>query len=142
MLQSYALLVGRDEQRSSSSFAMWRVDPTGQFWKCDAAAIGRRAGVAEAHLLDLVVARSEEMDDKMALFFYRLSARQALSIACECIKKALPKEKESHWQALMLRPSGPDDQQVVTRVWNGKYLHALLNSTTEMDTDSGEDEVV
>ena len=36
---------------SMSTTALWRVDPTGQFWNCDAAAIGRGAGKAEAWLL-------------------------------------------------------------------------------------------
>lgn len=49
--QSSALVVGKTADTSQT---IWRIDPTGQFWNCHAAAIGRGAGVAEQHLLKKV----------------------------------------------------------------------------------------
>ena len=63
MLSSTALILGTDgshcqgtatRQRTGHSCRIWRVDPTGQFWDCDAAAAGRGAGSAEAALLRMV----------------------------------------------------------------------------------------
>ena len=34
---------------------IWRIDPTGQFWNCHAARVGRGSGLAERLLLKLVV---------------------------------------------------------------------------------------
>jgi len=37
--------------QSALGHNIWRIDPTGQFWKCNAAAVGRGAGNAEATFL-------------------------------------------------------------------------------------------
>lgn len=74
MLASSALIIGVNE-RETSSFThtiqhpqsnIWRVDPTGQFWNCDAAAIGRGAGNAEGALMRRI-ARWKKHSDKMKL---------------------------------------------------------------------------
>ena len=36
---------------TESNYVIWRIDPSGQFWNCNAVAIGRGAGLAEAVLL-------------------------------------------------------------------------------------------
>lgn len=60
--QSSALILGatatsppHQSNNATGTTALWRVDPTGQFWNCDAAAIGRGAGAAEAWLLRRVL---------------------------------------------------------------------------------------
>jgi 20S proteasome alpha/beta subunit len=136
-LQSYALLAGRDEHNTCS---LWRVDPTGQFWKCNAAAIGRGAHAAEAHLQELVSARTEEANDD---FFSNLSCRQALSLACACIEKALPKENKLYWQALVLRTTSDiegEQQQASSQVLDGNEIELLLTSDSD-DKDSVDDKV-
>jgi 20S proteasome alpha/beta subunit len=116
------------------------VDPTGQFWKCNAAAIGRGAHAAEAHLQELVSARTEEANDD---FFSNLSSRQALSLACACIEKALPKENKLYWQALVLRTASDiegEQQQASSQVLDGNEIELLLTSDSD-DKDSVDDKV-
>lgn len=44
-----------DEERNNGDIlCIWRVDPTGQFWKCDASAVGRGTVEVEAELLSHV----------------------------------------------------------------------------------------
>lgn len=138
-LQSYALLVGRDEENTCS---LWRVDPTGQFWKCNAAAIGRGAHAAEAHLQELVSARDGKDD-----FFSNLSSRQALSLACTCIEKALPKENKLYWQALVLRTASDvegeqqqQQQQASSQLLDGSEIELLPTSDSD-DKDAVDDKV-
>jgi 20S proteasome alpha/beta subunit len=120
-LAAYAVLVGRDNR----SPCLWRIDPTGQFWKCDATVIGRGASAAEAHLMDMLSGKDK------SFVFSNLSTRQALSVASECIEKTLPKETKSHWQALVLRTNG---EQIIAQVLHGNEIHALLpNSAAETD---------
>ena len=135
MLQSYALLAGRDERNLC---CLWRVDPTGQFWKCDAAVIGRGAGAAEAHLMNLISARGHGSD--VSFFFTNLSSREALSTACECIGKVLPKDNKSHWQAFHLRASS-NDEQASCQILHGNEIQSLLNSTPENDADSDDNKI-
>jgi 20S proteasome alpha/beta subunit len=125
MFKSYAVLVGRDKR----SPCLWRIDPTGQFWKCDATVIGRGASAAEAHLMDML---SEK--DK-SFVFSKLSSRQALSVASEGIERTLPKEPKTHWQALVLRTSG---EQIIAQVLHGNEIHTLLQTATA-ETDASDD---
>lgn len=126
-IKSYAVLVGRDNR----SPCLWRIDPTGQFWKCDATVIGRGASAAEAHLMDMVLSEKDE-----SFVFSNLSTRQALSVASECIEKTLPKETKSHWQALVLRTNG---EQIIAQVLHGNEIHALLlNAAAKTDGSDNE----
>ena len=49
------MIIGGKEMPKAAQSALghniWRIDPTGQFWKCNAAAVGRGAGNAEATFL-------------------------------------------------------------------------------------------
>lgn len=40
--------------KQASNSIIWRIDPTGQFWNCQGAAVGRGAGQVEAAMLKLV----------------------------------------------------------------------------------------
>ena len=42
--------------------AIWRVEPTGQFWNCDVAAVGRGAGVAERIFLKRILNWKRKQD--------------------------------------------------------------------------------
>lgn len=48
------LLPNDDEGRNGDKLCIWRVDPTGQFWKCEASAAGRGTVEVEAELLTRV----------------------------------------------------------------------------------------
>lgn len=57
--KSSALVIGINESMSKKSDGrpscnIWRIDPTGQFWNCQAAAVGRGAGIIEGEMMKLV----------------------------------------------------------------------------------------
>ena len=58
MLSSSLLAMGvagtNDTNGDNDELCIWRVDPTGQFWKCEAAAVGRGTVEVEAELLSRV----------------------------------------------------------------------------------------
>lgn len=56
---SCPLLWTEQAAESGNKCGIWKVDPSGQFWSCHAAAIGRGAGLAESLLL-------EELSEKVA----------------------------------------------------------------------------
>jgi 20S proteasome, alpha and beta subunits len=119
MLASASLVVGLDEPRRRDGrglgLAIWRCDPTGQFWNCHAAAVGRGAGGAEAEIMRCV-ARSQlakgqgegscgekklgdvvDLEELIATvspkhvqdYVSGLSFDEAVILACQCIKKSL-----------------------------------------------------
>jgi len=89
--------------------------------------------------MDVMSAKSEHTSD-VAMFFANLSVRQALSTACECIEKVLPKENKFYWQALVLRTASAEGQ-ATSQVLNGEELQLLLDSTLEGDSDSNNDRI-
>jgi hypothetical protein len=77
---------------------IWQVDPTGQFWQCHAAIIGRAADKARSHLLELIATHasstttSTDHEHHVPLSYLNdISTRQALVIARECIEQSLKK---------------------------------------------------
>ena len=79
VLSSSALVIGMNEVMSSSDASagdttscnhynheIWRIDPTGQFWNCQGAAVGRGAGLVEGSMLKLVK-RWKEKDQQQHL---------------------------------------------------------------------------
>jgi len=62
MLAASALIV--DAKEIDTSCRIWRVDPSGQFWSCDVATVGRGAGVAEAFLLKQIARRMKSLVDE------------------------------------------------------------------------------
>jgi 20S proteasome alpha/beta subunit len=82
-LQSAAVIIQPDH--------LWRVDPTGQFWNCKAACIGRGAGLAETYLIDHLN--------------HELTVEEAISICRDSIENTLPKEKY-HWRGVILKKTG------------------------------------
>eukprot|EP00591_Stephanopyxis_turris_P008291 CAMPEP_0195509578 /NCGR_PEP_ID=MMETSP0794_2-20130614/2476_1 /TAXON_ID=515487 /ORGANISM="Stephanopyxis turris, Strain CCMP 815" /LENGTH=384 /DNA_ID=CAMNT_0040636837 /DNA_START=156 /DNA_END=1310 /DNA_ORIENTATION=- len=117
MLSSSALIIGVDSPiMTTPKSNIWRVDPTGQFWNCNAAAVGRGAGTAEAIFMRRVATwkhnlhhndnhhhhhhhqrEEENMEDVMsrlsnkdvASFLNTFSVEEALSLVYQCIHETL-----------------------------------------------------
>jgi len=112
MFASAAIVVGpdgggRDGRGAKSRQSIWRCDPTGQFFNCHMAAVGRGAGTAEAVVMSSVAKQGEdgnadethsiELDDLVSKisskdvqkFLSTLSFDDAVLLACKCIAKAL-----------------------------------------------------
>jgi len=82
---------------------IWRVDPTGQFWKFQAVASGRHAARVEQLLLEkLIIIQQDNNDDdddddnkhptpssrKLKSIIGEMSTREALQMATECVLQA------------------------------------------------------
>ena len=123
-LAASAIIV--DAAEDGGAPKIWRVDPSGQFWSCDAAAVGRGAAVAEAYLMKEIARRmtssmdmegsrggddydEEEIDndvleETMASFsnndakkFLRtLSMDEAIALARDCVLKVYEDELKMH----------------------------------------------
>lgn len=77
MLASFAVLAGPGE--------LWRLDPTGQFWKCQAAVIGGNANKAE----DLLLKRLSQQDgDDVCQRIQEMSTEDALTLLTECLESS------------------------------------------------------
>ncbi|KAL3798817.1 hypothetical protein HJC23_004605 [Cyclotella cryptica] len=106
MLSSSLLVVGPNEERTNNDdycgdddFVIWRVDPTGQFWKLDASAVGRAAINVESELLDKVRkwmknnnkqtdSEEPEVDISNAdtnAYLSSLSVEEAVTVANDCL---------------------------------------------------------
>lgn len=91
LLNATALVFHQDD--------LWRVDPTGQFYQCQAALVGRRAHVAEADLIRQLSERihnGEQEPDKLENNASKLqecvsalSSDDALRLAADCVRNAL-----------------------------------------------------
>jgi len=124
MLASAAIIIGSNEMYLHSSSKeppvmnhnLWRIDPTGQFWKCSAAAVGKGAGNAEATFLRQVEKwksegelesekrgikkTQDQIQDLETLvkvltnkdvkgYFSTLSFEEAVILACRCCASAM-----------------------------------------------------
>ena len=88
---------------------LWRVDPTGQFWDCEASAIGRGAEFAEAWILrrifnncfgnrtnnmpetedDEILRTASISNDDVKQFIYNLNSTEALMLLAKCVVETL-----------------------------------------------------
>lgn len=115
--QSSLLAIGlRKSQNRNNKIALWRVDPTGQFWQLDASAVGRGAINVEAELLqrvktwllkqtqnsDILISTDEESssqrDQDLSLditnhdvkaYLCSLSIEEAVDVAIDCLVKGI-----------------------------------------------------
>lgn len=94
------------------ALSLWRVDPTGQFWRSDASAVGRGAMGAEAELLRRVKRwRTEQTSDErrrpdeeeherdvfhkdVRAYLGSLSAGDAVELATDCLVGAIMKSRK------------------------------------------------
>jgi len=96
-------------EHPSSQRDIWRVDPTGQFWNCHAAVVGRGAGTAESLLLkkikhflqlpnDSFLSPSDACD-----FLHTLSVDDALLLMYQCIQETLSTKHHDQAQSALLQ---------------------------------------
>ncbi|KAL7537138.1 hypothetical protein ACHAXR_007613 [Thalassiosira sp. AJA248-18] len=117
MLSSSLLAVGA-RNLNSGTLALWRVDPTGQFWRLDASAVGRRAIDVESELLRRAQTwRRMEHDDKedqqhrkedslgydsdilngdVRSFLGSLSVEEAVEVATDCLVNGILESRKQH----------------------------------------------
>ena len=108
--QSSLLAVGSRKPSNSDSdtLILWRVDPTGQFWRLGASAVGRGALLVESELLSLMKKRKrleteqhndeEEEDTECDIlhedirsFLGSLSVEEAVDVATDCFVNGIMK---------------------------------------------------
>merc|ERR1739848_162658 len=121
ILKSAAVLIGDNDEenlpssisstRTSNNISIWRIDPTGQFWDCHAACVGRGAGIADHTILKHVKRwkykkeGEEEEEDSLTedssvefqattkedvkAYLESLSFEDAIILACECFVDVL-----------------------------------------------------
>lgn len=69
---------------------LWRIDPTGQFWNCHAAAMGRAADKAQEELYQqLLEACGGGSPDQMVDYLRTWSSDDAIQLVSKCMKKVL-----------------------------------------------------
>jgi len=109
---------------------LWRIDPTGQFWKCHAAAVGKGAGNVEAMFLRkvekwkrdgmeteqrrLAEDQTQELESLVNTltnkdvrgYFRTLSFEEAMVLACRCCASALKLSKEQLVDSNFFEESG------------------------------------
>mmetsp|Transcript_15382 Transcript_15382/g.23835 ORF Transcript_15382/g.23835 Transcript_15382/m.23835 type:complete len:149 (+) Transcript_15382:96-542(+) len=116
--------------QSARRLNLWRVDPTGQFWSCDAAAVGKGSGDVEKSLMQKIVAwklsslKGNEGNDisvedmlsslsngDTVSYLGPLSVGEALKVACDCLIEVVGKNRKvdksddrisshSHWNRI------------------------------------------
>lgn len=121
-LAASAIIVDAVVEEGGGAPKIWRVDPSGQFWSCDVATVGRGAGVAEAFLLREMARRirspadmegsrggdehneeeiyNDDLEETIASlsnrdvkkFLGSLSMDEAISLARECVLKVYEDE--------------------------------------------------
>ncbi|KAL3939492.1 MAG: hypothetical protein SGBAC_005798 [Bacillariaceae sp.] len=85
MLASFGLLAGGNNGDGES---LWRLDPTGQFWKCQAAVIGCHANKAEAILYQRL--QQDMKDDDICQSIQNMSTEDALTLLMDCLESSFP----------------------------------------------------
>lgn len=77
------------------SSSIWRVDPSGQFWKCRAAAIGRSRPKVEALLVKGLLTNSTANDNNATTVTNDrdLTQKEAIQLAVESVQSVVPKER-------------------------------------------------
>ncbi|KAL9186154.1 hypothetical protein ACHAXT_005392 [Thalassiosira profunda] len=108
MLSSSLLAVGARTPSSSDGDAlvMWRVDPTGQFWRVDASAVGRGALDVESELLSRIRSWKKEQSEQrtdasecnvlqedVRAYLGSLSVSETVEIAKDCLIKGIMKSR-------------------------------------------------
>jgi 20S proteasome alpha/beta subunit len=103
---------------------LWRIDPTGQFWKCNAIVLGRDADKAEEALYKRLVEADEEDGPKKELeeVLREMTGEEAMEVLCDCMNRVVWPEKPAatpmpvtaaisgvHWQAVILKDDGKSE---------------------------------
>ena len=107
LVQSSALVFGGSMKgQKQRKMWLWRIDPTGQFYSADVAAIGRGSGLAERlimmEIIDAMQGHAKNRDewksnesfrwhisnDDVTRYLESLSINEAVAIICKCLKDA------------------------------------------------------
>ena len=74
---------------------LWRIDPTGQFWNCHAAAMGRAADKAQEELYQQLLEACGGSSEKMVDYLQTWSSDDAIQLVSKCMEKVLfPKAQQ------------------------------------------------
>lgn len=140
--QSAAVVLGHRQ--------LWRIDPTGQFWNCHAAVVGRESDRAEEEVVTKLLERMKAENVKeLGPFLQSLTCDDALDLVCGCLQnifwpaslnlKALPEGVRATipsipWVAVALRE---EDRSTATssppsrQIRRGAFLPPLHTDTAE-----------
>jgi 20S proteasome alpha/beta subunit len=137
-------MVGLNEERTNNvlddddddDFVIWRLDPTGQFWKLDASAVGRAAINVESELLNKVrkwmQKKYEQMDSEeskvdisnadMKAFLSSLTVEEAVTVANDCIVNGIM----STMKRSNLHSDGPLDSSILEKSLRRRVKTAVI----------------
>lgn len=91
--------------------SIWRVDPTGQFWRCRAAVAGGNAHKAEQRLIDKIREQEGITEQKQAMILSAIAewtTEHTMDILREIVRDMPRKNEEEtwRWHSMVLRPDG------------------------------------
>jgi len=138
MLASHAVILGDGQ--------LWRIDPTGQFWKCNAIVLGRYADKAEEVLYKRITEADEDDGPQKDLeeVLREMTWEEAIEVLCDCMNRVIWPEKPAatpvlpnvavsrvYWRGVILKDDGTNglSRRVFRR---GAFLppNAAAKSTT------------
>jgi hypothetical protein len=141
IFQSAAVLLGHRQ--------LWRVDPTGQFWNCHAAVVGRESDRAEEELVTKLLERMKAENVKeLGPFLKSMTCDDALDLVCGCLQtvfwpaslnlRGLPEGVRATipsipWVAVTLRDS--PETSPTRQIRRGAFLPPLVTDTEEKDKE-------
>jgi 20S proteasome alpha/beta subunit len=74
---------------------LWRIDPTGQFWNCHAAVLGRAADKAQEELYQQLLEACGGSSEKLVDYLQTWSSDEAIQLVSKCMEKVLfPKAQQ------------------------------------------------
>ena len=136
---------------------IWRIDPTGQFWKVDAAAVGRGAGAIEAtilrHVYDYTVRHENENSNSLEIidndhdtdqaliqsrvsnhhvrsFLSDMSVEDGLILACRLLVQSLPTTRNNKVESLSIGSMQLLERGLQAVVMGRKPLPEVLTTYT------------
>lgn len=127
---------------------LWRIDPTGQFWNCHGAIMGRESDRAEEAIVTklLEVMATKENKEDLGTFLRTLTCEDTLEMVCECLQNVFwPSSLNLHtlpagvratipsipWVAVALPEIQSSSSRVPTRVVRrGAFLPSIASTST------------
>ena len=139
---------------------LWRIDPTGQFWNCHAAVVGRQSDRVEEALVTTLLERIQETKAQdsqvvtdMGTFLQSITCDEALSMICGCLQsvfwpksinlRGLPEGVKAAipsipWVAVTLQE---DSKSIpIRRIRRGAFLPPIVNDEDDEETTGSKDE--
>lgn len=133
---------------------LWRIDPTGQFWNCHAAVVGRQSDKAEEALVTKLLDRMGATNDStdMGAYLKTLKCDDALELICGCLQsvfwpkpinlKGLPQGVRAAipsipWVAVSLQEHA---KVPVRRIRRGAFLPPIVTGEEDEEAATSNDE--